>query len=379
MNPRRIPQLSLILAFLAGPGCEPSDEGPPPVTAQTVAAASPTNGLPPPPPPYAADSNAAPSYASGEYAIGEDVDSYDDHDPSALPDFRAPLDPYGTWVDDPTNGTVWVPSPASVGQDFQPYVTAGHWTYDGDWIWVSDYPWGWAPFHYGRWVFIEGRGWAWIPGRAYRGAWVVWSVDDSYGYVGWAPAPPLFLWFGGAAIWYRGPYVGPRWVYCARHEVFAPAVGTRVVVGAAAAPIASRMRLYVPATPSVASGPPPQRLGYNAAQLPHPDAAAQSHIVRAQQFARPSTAQPLGAHAPARIVTASPSPIVPHPIAPGPVSAPPTMSPSLRSPVAPRASPIPGPAPVPHSLPMQHVAPAPHFTPAPPPAGAFHGGRAPHR
>jgi len=340
--------------------------------------------MPAPPSPYSSsDPNAAPDnappYSSGEYAIGEDADTYDDRDPSALTDFRPPLEPYGTWVDDPTQGTVWLPSPAAVGPDFQPYVTAGHWAYEGDWIWVSDYPWGWAPFHYGRWVFIEGRGWAWIPGREYRGAWVVWSVDDSYGYLGWAPAPALFFWFGGAAVWYRGPYVRPRWVYCPRHEVFAPAVGTRVVMGAAAAPIASSMRLYVPATPAAgAGGPPPQRLGYKADELPRPGEAARLHIVRAQQFARASTAEPLGAHPPTRVAAAIPAQTVAHPIATGP-GAPTAMSPTPRSQSAARALPAPAPASVPHSLPPQRVAPAPHFTPAPPAAGAFHGGRAPHR
>jgi hypothetical protein len=383
MKQRRIPLLSLILALPTAPSCEPADEGPPPATAQSVASPSPSNGVPAPPVPYSGDPNVAPGnvppYASDEYAIGEDADSYDDRDPSALTDFRAPLDPYGTWVDDPTHGTVWMPSSTVVGDDFQPYVTAGHWTYDSDWVWVSDYPWGWAPFHYGRWVYIEGRGWAWIPGRAYRGAWVVWSVDDSYGYLGWAPAPPLFLWFGGAAIWYSGPYVGPRWVYCPRREVFAPAVRTRVVAGAAAAPIASRMRLYVPATPSAASGPPPQRLGYNAVQLPRPTGAAQAHIVQAQQFARPSTAQPLGGHPPTQIVSAVPPQTMAHPNIPGPVRAPTTTSPAVRPPVAPGALPAPAPAVAPRSLPTQHVTPAPHFTPAPPAAGAFHGGHAPHR
>jgi hypothetical protein len=383
MKRRRIPPLLLVLALATAPSCEPADEGPAPATAQSIASPSPSNGVPAPPPPYSGDPSAAPgsarSYAPDEYAIGEDTDSYDDHDPSALTDFRAPLEPYGTWVDDPAHGTVWLPSSTVVGADFQPYVTAGHWTYDSDWVWVSDYSWGWAPFHYGRWVFIEGRGWAWIPGRAYRGAWVVWSVDDSYGYLGWAPAPPLFLWFGGAAIWYRGAYVGPRWVYCPRHEVFAPAVGARVVVGAAAAPIASHMRLYVPATPSTANGPPPQRLGYNAAQLPRLTGAAEAHIVQAQQFARPSTAQPLGAHPPTRIVVATPPQTMARPNVPGAVRGPTTMSPAAPAQGAPRAFPSPAPAAAPHSLPAQHVAPAPHFTPAPPAAGAFHGGRAPHR
>ena len=44
--------------------------------------------------------------------------------------------PWST-TDDATYGTVWVPSAKEVGPDFQPYVTAGHWVYDNDWIWAS--------------------------------------------------------------------------------------------------------------------------------------------------------------------------------------------------------------------------------------------------
>ena len=163
-------------------------------------------------------------YASPEYTLGEDTDAYDDNDPSALTDFRQTLDPYGTWTDDPTYGTVWVPSQSAVGADFTPYATAGHWVYDDDYVWVSDYDWGWAPFHYGRWVLIDGRGWAWIPGRVYRGAWVGWGVDDGYGYVGWYPLAPPFLWFGGVAVGYAFA-IGPRWAYCPHGEVFSPVVG----------------------------------------------------------------------------------------------------------------------------------------------------------
>src|SRR3984957_14695181 len=81
--------------------------------------------------------------------IGVEGDSYADTDPSALTDYRSTLDPYGTWVDDPNYGTVWVPNADQVGSDFTPYVSAGHWTYDDedDYVWISDYAWGWAPFH----------------------------------------------------------------------------------------------------------------------------------------------------------------------------------------------------------------------------------------
>ena len=227
-------------------------------------------------------------YASGEYAIGTDTDSYDDNDPSALNDFRAPLDPYGTWVDDPTYGTVWVPSASAVGPDFQPYVSAGHWAYDDDYVWVSDYPWGWAPFHYGRWIFIEGRGWSWIPGREYRGAWVTWSVDDGYSYLGWAPMGPAFVWFGGVAVGWHG-YWGPRWAYVpARRGVRAPrrrARGRRARRRVDREPHAPVLRRRA----SRVGGPPPASFGYTAAQVPRATAAAS--VTHAQQFARPSTAR----------------------------------------------------------------------------------------
>jgi len=282
----------LILVPLAG--CEPADEGPPP---QAPPGASWGPPGPPPGDPAAGPAPAlAPAPAPAEYTLGEDTDSYDDNDPSALTDFHAALDPVGTWVDDQSYGTVWVPSQAAVGADFTPYSTAGHWVYDNEWVWASDYPWGWAPFHYGRWVMAPGRGWAWIPGRAYRGAWVDWAVNDGYTYVGWTPMPPAFLWFGGVAVGWGG-FIGPSWVYCPRGEIFSPAVGARVVSGPAAAPIAVGMRSYVTATPGVAAGPSPQRLGFTAAQTPHPAGSTASSLQRAQAFARPSTAQPLGAHA----------------------------------------------------------------------------------
>ena len=42
-----------------------------------------------------------------------------------------------------------------VGADFTPYVSAGHWTYDDDYVWVSDYDWGWLAFHFGRWFMYD--------------------------------------------------------------------------------------------------------------------------------------------------------------------------------------------------------------------------------
>ena len=60
--------------------------------------------------------------------------------PAALDMFRAELDPYGTWVDDPNYGRVWLPTGDYVGKGFTPYVSNGQWALDGndEWTWASD-------------------------------------------------------------------------------------------------------------------------------------------------------------------------------------------------------------------------------------------------
>ncbi len=71
--------------------------------------------------------------------------------------FYDQLDPYGTWVEYQNYGYVWMPD---VDQGFIPYGTDGHWVFtDNGWTWVSDYSWGWAPFHYGRWAYDDTYGW----------------------------------------------------------------------------------------------------------------------------------------------------------------------------------------------------------------------------
>lgn len=183
----------------------------------------------------------------------------DDTDPSALTTFRPALDPYGAWVADPTYGTVWVPNRAVVGEDFAPYVSRGHWalTADDDWIWVSDYPFGWAVFHYGRWVWISGQGWAWVPGRTYANAWVVWRVPTAdYAYVGWAPMPPTWGWYGGVAVglWFAPPL---PYVFCPSAYVFDYRVHYHIIHDHRMVhEIAARTRVYptpyrVPARPTV--------------------------------------------------------------------------------------------------------------------------------
>ncbi|MGH7281582.1 MAG: DUF6600 domain-containing protein [Polyangiaceae bacterium] len=254
-----------------------------------------------------------PGNADGTVVIGDTGDSadseYSDTDPSALTDFRSTLDPYGTWVDDDTYGTVWVPSSSVVGSDFQPYVTSGHWVYDDDYVWVSDYEWGWVPFHYGRWI-LSPRGWAWIPGRAYSGAWVSWRMGyGGYGYLGWAPLAPTWYWRGGYAygLYYASP---SPYAYCPNDHVFAPG-GPRgyVVGGSMGATVAANTRPYVPASPSVnghvganptvngARGPQPSALGLAPSQVPHSNGSSIG-LARAKGFATPQSARTFGAHAP---------------------------------------------------------------------------------
>jgi hypothetical protein len=185
--------------------------------------------------------------------VDED-DEYTDTDPSALTDFREPLTPYGAWVTDATYGTVWVPNATVVGADFAPYQTAGHWalTDDDQWLWVSDYDWGYIPFHYGRWIWINGNGWSWIPGRTYAPAWVSWRVGDE-GYIGWAPMPPVWYWSGGVAT---NLWVTPYAAYCfvPTTYVFHERVHHYVVRDVTAVrTIAARTRSYQPARPTVVS------------------------------------------------------------------------------------------------------------------------------
>ena len=246
-----------------------------------------------------------------DVAIGATSDEYADTDPSALTDFHSTLDPYGTWVEDETYGTVWTPSPSVVGTDFSPYVSAGHWTYDTDYVWVSDYSWGWAPFHYGRWTYIGARGWGWIPGRTYRGAWVTWRVGyDDWGYVGWAPLPPTWYWHHGYAY---GMSVRPYapYAFCGHGDLFNPHVGGRIVTGTQVGVVAGHTRPYVPASPtvgagghvgahpSVAGGPPPSSMRIPGHAITPPPAGDRG-LAQAHAFARPNTATPLGARPPAQ-------------------------------------------------------------------------------
>jgi hypothetical protein len=185
--------------------------------------------------------------AAAEPSLASSATERDDMDTSALERFREPLSPYGRWVDDPSYGTIWIPHTEVVGPDFVPYMTAGHWELgeEDQWTWVSDYDWGWAPFHYGRWLFIEGVGWAWVPGAVYAPAWVEWrTAYDDGPYVGWAPLLPSWYWFGGTAVRVSIVLV-PRFVFVPSRHAFRPTLRDHVLPPPRAADLAVRSRPVV--------------------------------------------------------------------------------------------------------------------------------------
>jgi hypothetical protein len=132
----------------------------------------------------------------------DDYSDYESDDVVAY--FRDDLAPYGEWFRYGSYGWVW--RPYDVVRGWRPY-TVGHWILtDAGWTWVSDEPWGWAPFHYGRWFYDPFYGWVWLPGRQWAPAWVVWH--RGHGWIGWAPLPPWGRWRTGIGI-PRDVYVEP--------------------------------------------------------------------------------------------------------------------------------------------------------------------------
>jgi len=129
------------------------------------------------------------------------------HNEVSIQVFYNELNPYGTWINNPEWGNVWIPD---VGPGFRPYSTNGYWAYSSyGWTWVSGYPWGWAPFHYGRWYFDNSYGWAWVPGTEWGPCWVSWRRCD--GYFGWAPLAPGY----GVSMFFGWNYNLPAtyWVF----------------------------------------------------------------------------------------------------------------------------------------------------------------------
>lgn len=152
-------------------------------------------------------------------ATAQDYNDYSANQPISMQTFYDDLSPYGQWINDPQYGYVWSPN---VDADFRPYYTNGYWVMtDYGNTWVSNYPWGWAAFHYGRWTYDEYYGWLWIPGTVWGPAWVSWRQSDSY--YGWAPLGPginvSLSWGGGyycPDTWWT--FIPPQYLY--RHNYY---------------------------------------------------------------------------------------------------------------------------------------------------------------
>jgi hypothetical protein len=121
--------------------------------------------------------------------------------------FYDDLSPYGYWINYPGYGYCWIPNE----QGFRPYYTNGHWVYTNyGWTWVSNYNWGWAPFHYGRWMNNMDYGWIWVPGYEWAPAWVSWRGGGDY--YGWAPMQPGMNNYMGSIPDYDWTFVPNRYI-----------------------------------------------------------------------------------------------------------------------------------------------------------------------
>lgn len=145
---------------------------------------------------------------------------------SSVDDFVEPLSASGRWVE--VDGyRAWQPSTVVVGADFVPYQTHGHWEWTtAGWVFVSDFDWGWAAFHYGRWWQSPVYGWLWYPSVTWGPAWVTWRFGG--GYAGWAPLWPRHVHAHAKPRWcfVRAQHLGDRhfWRHAVAGATFARAV-----------------------------------------------------------------------------------------------------------------------------------------------------------
>lgn len=137
-----------------------------------------------------------------------DLEARDDV-PEEVRPYYGELSTQGRWDVDAEYGTVWYPT--GVSADWRPYYD-GYWSYGpGGYFWVSNEPWGWAPYHYGNWQWNASHRWCWVPGRVFAGAWVSWSWGSLN--VGWAPLDYWGRpgWSGGSL--YNGYYDSHCWTF----------------------------------------------------------------------------------------------------------------------------------------------------------------------
>ncbi len=115
------------------------------------------------------------------------------------------LDDYGDWTYVNSYGYCWHPRDVAAG--WAPYES-GYWTTDYPYglTWVSNEPWGYAPYHYGRWAYASNQ-WVWVP-------------DSINTYPTYSPALVAFLPLGNSSVaWvalgpsdpYQVTYYDPYW------------------------------------------------------------------------------------------------------------------------------------------------------------------------
>ena len=133
---------------------------------------------------------AAIGLSSPRAARAQGIDPAADDAPITMDDLQQATEPYGQWLDTSEYGRVWRPDQTVVGDDFEPYLTNGHWiSAEEGWAFESAWAWGWATFHYGRWLWdARNTRWLWSPDLVWSPAWVQWrTVADS---VAWLPLAP---------------------------------------------------------------------------------------------------------------------------------------------------------------------------------------------
>jgi hypothetical protein len=159
-------------------------------------------------PPGTADLNAGAPVQTPPMVPSEALEQEVEQSPNASYSyFYDSLAPYGNWVNLDGYGPCWQPTVVVANSSWTPYCDRGHWAYtDCGWCWVSDYSWGWAPFHYGRWFRNAHYGWCWAPDTVWGPAWVSWRYSDAY--CGWAPLPPSACYRPGFGFTYYGHSVG---------------------------------------------------------------------------------------------------------------------------------------------------------------------------
>ena len=123
--------------------------------------------------------------------------------PPSLADYGYEFDNYGNWVYVATYGYVWTPFVVTAG--WAPF-SVGSWDWmGGNYVWISNEPWGWVPYHYGRWAFRAGIGWFWVPPEPQQAFWcpgaVAWNYTSNY--VSWVPLAPGETYYGNG---YYGPH-----------------------------------------------------------------------------------------------------------------------------------------------------------------------------